>query len=354
MRHILIVAGGKGTRLWPLSRLNTPKQLLSFIGKRTLIQQTYDRAIRLVPAEQVWVVTTKSWQDIIAEQLPEIPVKNILTEPVGKNTAPAICYGTLKIIAEDPKAVIASLPADQHIGKEDKFSKVLESALQAVERLPTYIATIGLKPTEPDTGLGYIKQAELLAKFNRNSAHKIAKFVEKPDMARAKRYVSSGQFLWNGGFFIFQAKTMLDHFRKLEPKTLAGIEKFVTDDDDQYYERLESKPIDTAIMEKITERAVIPADIDWSDVGSWSTLHKVLTGQSKNLSGLLNLRGNHHDVNSRNSLIIAHKRLIATVGIDNLVIVDTEDAVLICNKDKVQEIKTLVDDLKKQGREDLL
>jgi len=354
MRHILIVAGGSGTRLWPLSRHHAPKQVQTFFGQESLLQQTYQRAVRLVPPERIWVITADKWQKVIAQQLPDLPEENILGEPVGKNTAPAIAFGTWRIREIDDKAVIASLPADQYIGLPEIFHQALERAFLTSEKYPDFVVTIGLKPTKPDTGLGYIKLGQELDTINDQIVWRIAKFVEKPDLSKAKRYLASGQYLWNGGFFIFQAQTMLKHFADLEPKMLKELKAYVKKPDKKIYHKLESKAIDTAIMEKIRHRAVVPAQMEWSDVGSWETLHQVFSSHSDTGSGVLTFRGEHHDLGSKDCLVIGQERLIATVGLENLVIVDTDDAILICNKNKTQEVKTLVEQLEEQGRGDLL
>jgi len=354
MRHVLIVAGGSGTRLWPISRSHAPKQVQAFFGQESLLQQTYQRAVRLVPPERIWVITSKKLEDIIAQQLPDLPRQNILGEPSAKNTAPAIAYGTWQIASRDRNAIIASLPADQHIGLPDVFHQTLEIAFATAEKFPQYIVTIGLTPTKPDTGLGYIKKGKKLDTINSQDVYRIAKFVEKPDLAQAKKYLSSGQYLWNAGFFIFLAQTMLDHFDKLEPKILHLVKEYVNKLNEQTYDRLESKPIDTAIMEKINQRVVLPAEMEWSDVGNWATLYQVLEKRFGTAQKIMSLKGEHQDVGSKECLVIGQKRLVATVGLENIVIVDTDDVILVCNKNKVQDIKTLVDKLKEQGREDLL
>ncbi len=353
MKHAVIVAGGVGTRLWPLSRKNAPKQFQKFIGNRTLIQQTFDRIVKNVPAENIWVMTGAQYVGLVTEQLPEINIKHIVTEPVGRNTAAATGLALLHVLREDPDALVFGLlPADHFVGKEEVFNLAVESVFKFLETNKNYVVTIGINPTEPNTGLGYIKMGELIESIDNQKIFKVDSFHEKPDLETAEKFLEQSEYLWNGGCYLFSAAQMLEHYRHLAPEITEKLEKFIDNPDDTaLYESIPSEPIDKAISEKLETLAVLPVDMDWSDIGSWSALHDILSDQTKKKQVVV---GDHLTIDTTNSLIFGHKKLIATVGLDNVIVVDTEDAILIAQRDAVQDVKKIVEQLQEQKRTEFL
>jgi mannose-1-phosphate guanylyltransferase len=343
------MAGGVGTRLWPLSRKNSPKQFQKFIGDRTLIQQTYDRIKRNVKTENIWVVTGQDYVELVKEQLPEINASNIITEPMGRNTAPATALAMLHIKEADPQAIaFGLLPADHFIGKEDVFNKSVEAIFEFIEKQPDYAVTIGINPTEPNTGLGYIKMGEQLAKVGEHRVFKVESFHEKPDYETAQKFVEQWEYLWNGGYYLFSVPHMLDHYRKLAPEILEKMERYLADPSAELYEAIPSEPIDKAIAEKLDTLAVVPADMEWSDIGNWATLHEIL-GSNGELKEVV--KGDHIGVNSARPFVFGHRKLIATVGLDDVIVVETEDAILVAHRNAVQDVKKIVEKLQEQKKE---
>ncbi len=355
--YIVIMAGGSGTRLWPVSRANLPKQFHKFSdNEKSLIQETYDRVKDLVPRENIYVSLVSNIFKTTREQLPDIPEHNFIIEPEGKNTAPAIGLIASLIEHENPEAIVATVASDHTVEDVEQFQKVLKQAFKFVKDRPGYLVTVGIKPTEPNTGYGYIK---LGRKFPNEEVHEVEKFVEKPNLATAKQYVDSGEYLWNASYFIWKASQMIANFVKHAPHIhshLSSIYKAVNTKNyqetlEKEYAKFLKEPIDTAIIEKLTKVAVIPADLGWSDVGTWSSLYELL---SKNTGETNVTRGHHIGVDDKNCLIYAQDKLLATVGLENIIIVDTPDVTLVCDKSKTQEIKALMEKLKEQGQEKYL
>lgn len=279
MRHAVILAGGVGSRLWPISRSTAPKQFQKFTSDATLIQETYARIIKNVDEKNIWVVTTADYRDITKAQLPKVTDDHIIIEPSARNTAAAVGYATLKVLEADPEAIISCSPADHYVGKPDVFDKVFAKAYEFIEANPEFLAGIGINPTDPNTGYGYIQIGEQLTKDKELPIFKIAKFVEKPDLKTAQEYFESWDYLWNGGYFFFAGKDLIENYQQLSPTILDGLKKYVEDNDPETYKNIPSQPIDTAIAEKIEQFAVIPADLDWSDLGNWSTLYEIIKGK---------------------------------------------------------------------------
>ncbi|QQG50047.1 MAG: mannose-1-phosphate guanylyltransferase [Candidatus Berkelbacteria bacterium] len=351
--HAVIMAGGTGTRLWPLSRKDSPKQFQKFIGDKTLIQQTYDRIIQCIPAENIWVMTGEQYVDLVKAQLPEVDVSRIITEPVGRNTAPATGLAMLRIAEIDPQAIVFGLlPADHYVGKIEVFTAAVKSILSFLENHREFVVTIGINPTEPNTGLGYIEMGEQLEKIGDNKIFKVESFQEKPDLETAQKYVEQWEYLWNGGYYLFSVREMIEHYRRLAPEILEKLEKFVENPSDtELYKTIPAEPIDKAIAEKLDSLAVVPVDMDWSDIGNWATLQEILGGNGALKQVIL---GHHIGINTDRSFVFGNKKLIATVGLEDIVVIETEDAILVAHRDAVQDVKKVVEQLQEQEKHEYL
>jgi mannose-1-phosphate guanylyltransferase/mannose-6-phosphate isomerase len=348
----LILSGGSGTRLWPVSRRNLPKQFLNLNGQGTLFQQTLERVGQLPQIGAPIVVASEDHRFLAAEQLLESGVEGatIVLEPVARNTAPAIALGAMQAIARDPQAVLLVLPADHLIGDTDRFVEAVQSALPLAEA--GWLVTFGIRPDRAETGFGYIRRAEGL------DAHgfRVGQFVEKPNLATAEAYLTDGGYDWNSGMFLFQAARYLEELELHAPAMLTAVREahasaqqdldFVRIDKEAF-SRVPDDSIDYAVMERTQRAAVVPVSCAWSDIGSWSALW--LAGD-KDANG--NLReGDTLSVNTRNSLVRSHDRhLVATVGVDDLIVVTTADATLVAHRDAAQDVKKIVDELKASGR----
>lgn len=351
MKHALIMAGGSGTRLWPVSRQTSPKQFQRFAGERTLIQQTFDRIKSVIPAEQVWVVTTKDQAGLVAEQLPEIKPEHIISEPVGRNTAPAIGLGTMRILAEDPEAIVAVLPSDHYVGKPTAFADVASTVLDYISNNQTFIGTIGIKPTDANTGYGYIKLGDELERVGEWPIFQVESFIEKPDAKTAQTFFESWEYLWNGGYFFFAAAQLMTYFEQFIPETKKQLETYLgAPDQTELYQAIASEPIDKAIAERLTNLAVVPADLEWSDLGNWAALHEILLTDESRQTNQMVSQGQHIDFDSNNCLVVTKDKLVATIGLKDVVVVDTGDAILVCHRDEVHNVKNVVEQLKNTGQ----
>lgn len=345
------MAGGAGTRLWPMSRTAAPKQFQKLLGDRTLIQQTFDRITKTVPAEQIWVVTSDQHVKVVKEQLPKVLPKHIIAEPTARNTAPATLLALMAVLDEDPEAVLFGLlPADHYIGKERVFTAVTESAFQYIEKNPEAVVTIGIRPNEPNTGLGYIKVGERLARERGREVLSVEAFTEKPDLETTQAFVESGEYLWNGGYYLFNGAAMLKHFENLAPKIFVAVKSYFAKNANAY-SKAPAISLDVAIAEKLKSLAVVPAEMEWSDIGNWATLHEILASQGKNSEVVT---GDHIGEHPENSLVLGGNKLIATVGVKDIVVIDTDDVILICHKESVQDVKKIVEQLQKQNRSEFL
>ncbi len=363
--YAIIMAGGSGTRFWPLSREKMPKQLLKIGGEDTLIRQTVSRISPLVRFEDIFIVTNQSLADTISQQLTSKFDRtwdgNFILEPEAKNTAPALGLAALHLERLDPESVMVVLSADHFIRKADEFLSLLQNANEAARY--DYLVTFGIKPDRPETGYGYIKAGEKIATAESRGQsvgdiHKVESFVEKPDFETAKEYLKSGRYFWNSGIFVWKTKTLLGEIEKHQPALYNGLQKIrnvigTSQEADvirEVFKGLKSISIDYAVMEKTDRAAVITADIGWSDVGSWTALDDVTDHDA---SGNI-IAGNVIDIGSRDSIIYAEKRLVATIGLKDAVVVDTPDATLVCSKNKAQDVKKIVDELKKRKAEEHL
>ncbi len=350
----LILAGGSGTRFWPLSRKRRPKQLLALEGGRSLLQTTVDRLAPLVEPTAVWVCTTRLLADAVREQLPEIPAGQILVEPVGRNTAPAIGWSLRSMPNEVRGGVVAVLPADHRFADATAFRTTLGRAAEAVERTDL-VMTLGVTPRWPETGYGYLELGESLDDPDApepTGVRAVARFVEKPAADTAERYVAGRNHLWNAGIFVFRGSTLLQHLARFEPGIGRGLEAIVAAPERtaEIYPTLRSISIDYAVMERLESIATLPLDCGWSDLGSWEALAEVLpAGAHGNRS-----RGDVLAIDAGENLLYADHGTVAVVGVQDLVVVRTEDCVLVLPRERSQEVRRLVDLLQEQGRTDMI
>jgi mannose-1-phosphate guanylyltransferase len=351
----LILAGGSGTRFWPLSRKARPKQLLALEGERTLLRDTLERLAPGIGPESVWVCTTEALAEEIRRDLPEVPPGQILSEPQGRNTAPAIAWAVRSMPEEARRGVVAVLPADHRMGDPAAFRDALERAARVVER-EDRVMTLGVVPRWAETGYGYLElEPELEPGAGRNDdsgVRRVRRFVEKPSAENAERFLASGNYLWNAGIFLFRGSTLLDIVARLQPDLARGLEEIAAAPDRlrELYGRLPADSIDYAIMEKLDGIATIPLDCGWSDLGSWEALDELLPRDAQGNAG----RGDTLAVEARSNLLFADQGTIAVLGVEDLVVVRTGDAVLVMPKSRSQEVRKLISELAARGRKDLL
>ena len=357
MIYAVIMAGGSGTRFWPLSKSKTPKQLLNLTGDRTLIQKTIHRIKPIIKLKNIFIVTANSQVKKIKEQLAEIHPQNIIDEPFGKNTAPCIGLAAIHIKKRDPKGVMVVMPADHLIKNEEKFREIISLGARIASEKDCLI-TIGIKPSYPETGYGYIHAGEEFVKNGKAKIFRVNRFVEKPDIRRARRFVNSGDYFWNGGIFIWKVEAILEMIKRFLPDLyggLAEIEKVLGTDREKkviknVYSRVESISIDYGIMERAKNTAVIPCDIEWNDVGTWMALYDILEKDKFNNAVV----GKHVGIDTDGCVIHSPKKIVATIGIKDIVIVATRNAVLVCPKGKAQDVKKIVELLKSKGLKEYL
>ncbi|HSF68240.1 MAG TPA: mannose-1-phosphate guanylyltransferase/mannose-6-phosphate isomerase [Nitrospiraceae bacterium] len=351
----VIMAGGSGTRFWPLSRQLFPKQLLRIMGDETLIQQTLRRVICGSPPDRVMISTNPAQAESIRVQLSdwkEALANNFVLEPEGRNTAPAIALVALELVRRDPDAIMLVVPADHLVKGQRAFDSAVALAAMLAEQ--DYLVTFGIKPIRPETGYGYIRpnRKVTLKKQGTLKGHPVSRFVEKPNAAKAAQYLKAGGYYWNSGMFIWRAATILEEIRRHQPVLFRGIEEIGRLKQtgasgqaiDDVYRTLPSVSIDTGVMERSKRAAIVPVSFLWSDVGSWGSLDEVTP---KDKSGNV-VVGRVVDVDSRRSIIYGDRRLVATIGLTDMVVVDTPDATLVCPKSRAQDVKQLVDILKRQ------
>ena len=351
----VIMAGGKGERFWPKSRIKMPKQFLKLYGDKTMIQQTVDRLKRLMPIENIFVVTNIDYAGLISDQIPELPTENILIEPMGKNTAACIGLAALHTERLDRDSIMVVVPSDHVIKDEETYLGVLKTAIEKAKS-GNNLVTIGIKPQHPETGYGYINFKKITNEIiNNNPVHKVERFVEKPDYDTAVKYVESGDYLWNSGMFIWKTSTILNAIKEYMPQLYSALnvikENFDSDEIEKIlyeeYSKLESISIDYGIMEKAKNVYVVPGDFGWDDVGSWTSIERLY---EKDENGNV-IKGNVVSVDTKKCIITGSDKLIATLGIEDVIIVDTEDALLICSKDKAQNVKEILKELKEKNSE---
>lgn len=351
----LIMAGGRGERFWPKSRQNMPKQFLSLTDDgKTMIQLTVERIMPLVDVEDIYISTNQDYKKLVMEQLPQIPEENILCEPVGRNTAPCIGLGAVHMAKKYGDAVMLVLPSDHLIKYNAIFLSTLEDACQTAEQ-GANLVTIGITPDVPETGYGYIKflPDQLLGR-----AYRVDRFVEKPDLDTAKEYVATEQYLWNSGMFIWKVSTILENLKEHLPQVYDGLlkiqEAIGAESEqqvlEQVFQKFPSESIDYGVMEKAKHIYILSGAFGWDDVGSWLAVGRL---KKSNEFGNV-ISGNAVTIDTKNSIIQGGKKLIATVGLQDVIIVDTEDALLVCDKDSAGDIKKVLENLKICNRTEYL
>jgi len=345
----LILAGGSGTRFWPVSRRSKPKQLLTFGGEESLLQSTVRRLQPLVEADSVWVCTTSDQAVEVRNQLPEISPTQILEEPMGKNTALAIGWSVRSLPRAARDDVIVVLPADHHIGEVEGFQDSLRTAAAAAFE-KGIIVTLGVLPTRAETGYGYLEIGEYLDEGK--TIRRVVRFTEKPDLEDAKRFVRGGNYLWNAGIFVFRGEVLLERLQEHQPVLASGLEKIAASPEDlgEVYSSLPAISIDHGLMEKLDDLGTVPIDCGWTDLGSWEALWEHLGGDANgNVAS-----GDVLSVDTKDCLVMSTDGLVAAIGVENLVIVRTQDAVLVVPKERSQEVRRIVQRLAASGRSEQL
>lgn len=345
--YAVIMAGGSGTRLWPLSRKDLPKQMQKFISDKSLINETVDRLLTFINIENLYISTTANLADRIKSLLPMIPKEQIVVEPVSRGTTAGLALVTSVIHKRDPEALLFYVASDHAITEMDKFKKTFLDTFEYVKANPQDIALVGIKPTRPDTGLGYIKLKKEIQK-SPAVVYTVDKFVEKPSFKVAKRYVESGMYLWNAAYYCFKAATLLEAYEDADPEITINVNRYLESNNIDDFIKVPIKAQEIEVIDANKYRlVVVPADFKWSDIGNWQALHELLAGIEG--TDLVTHGGEHIDINSSNCLIYTTKnKLVATVGLDNIVIVDTPDILLVMNKNQPQEIKKLLESLKEK------
>ena len=347
--YALIMAGGGGTRLWPMSRQDTPKQLLPLVEEASMFTASVERLAPLFAPEQIYVVTGRKYLNALRAHAPQIPPKNFIIEPYGKESGPAAALGVTVIQKRDPQATIAILTADHHITKKNKFRDVLKTAYELAQK--GYIATLGISPSYPATGFGYIRQGELISNIDGFDCFAVLGFTEKPNAVTAASFLASGEYTWNSGMFIWKAEQAMNEFKRQQPKMY---EQFMllapTIDTHEYdhkleeiWENIEKISLDYAVMEGAQMMAVIPADFGWNDVGSWASMYDVLK-LDKAGNGVKGNQAERVLLDTKNTLVYSDK-LVVTIGVEDIIVIETPDSLLICHKDRTQDVKEVVNHL---------
>ncbi len=351
--HVIIMAGGIGSRLWPISRRNRPKQFQPLLSDRSLLADTYERVLPLTSPDRVLVVTGEQFVELAREQLPDVPPQNIVGEPAGRSSGPAVALAAARIARRDPQALVLATPSDSYIGDQVAYRDYVAIAAEAATQ--GFIVTLGVIPSHPDTGYGYIRRGHRLATIG--GAYRVERFTEKPDAETAQRYLAHGGYYWNMGQFIFGAGNFMERCAVHLPdvasamRELAALDELTHDVLAPVYEALPNISFDHGIAEREEDMAVVPTALEWSDIGNWRAIKEIAARH-----GALDLRPeNHVGVDTRNCFVLASSgRLVVTVGVEGYVIVDTGDVLLIVHEDKAQEVRQALDEIERKGKGEYL
>jgi mannose-1-phosphate guanylyltransferase len=351
MYYAVIIAGGSGTRLWPLSRRSRSKQSLNLIGDRSMFQHAVDRLAPIFQIGQIFVVTREDQSALLSSQVPDLPLSNFINEPIGRGTAPAIGLAAIHLKQKDPEAIMAVLTADHFIENTEKFRLSLEAASVAAK--DGHLVTLGIRPTTASTGYGYIMQGESLGTIGSFPVFRVERFAEKPGPDKARQMVVSGDYAWNSGMFVWRVIRILEEFQIQMPELFAQlmeVETSINKPDyrstlEKVWSQVKEQTIDYGVMEQARDVVVLPVDIGWMDVGSWASLAELLPADK---DGNIFV-GPHEEIDTHNTMVFGGKRLVATIGVQDLVIVDSDDAVLVCAKQREQEVREIVERLKQNG-----
>jgi len=356
--YAVVMAGGRGTRFWPLSRAHRPKQLLSLLGPNTLLRETVDRILPVFGTENTIVVTVASHEKAVRAELPFLSSKNFLSEPFGNNTAPAIGLAALEIERRQSGSVMAVLPADHWIATPASFRRMLKHACRLATRSPEFLVTMGVTPRYPETGFGYILRGPALPAKTGPTAYRVKRFKEKPNSSSARRIINAGG-LWNSGIFVWRSATVLERLKESSPgiaeplfaiaqegrgRSLTSRGKNTRSSLERHYRQMPNMSIDHAVLEPASSKGqvvTIPADFSWNDVGSWEALHQLLAHDSKGHTG----HSRSISVDSRNCLLVGKERLLVLLGVEGLAVIDTPDALLVANLARSQDLRKVVDAL---------
>jgi mannose-1-phosphate guanylyltransferase len=353
MLHAVIMAGGSGTRFWPKSRRNRPKQLLRLYGDATMLQQTVARIAPLVPPERVLVITGADQAEAVRAQLADVPAHNVVAEPCPRDTAPCVGLAATIVAQTDPDATMIVMPADHVIEPAETFRRTVRAAVAIIDEDPSAFVTFGIKPTRPETGYGYIERGEPLGKPDGIALHRVKQFREKPDRATAERFLAEGRFAWNSGIFLWRSQAILDALAQFKPEIASRLKRIRGSlgrpEEPEVLARefplMERIPIDKAVMEKAENVRVLEVVYDWNDVGDWRSLAALAprddNGNTK--------QGRVLALETQNCIVVSDEGLIATLGVDNLVIIQSAGATLVARKDQLDKLKGLVEGLEKAG-----
>lgn len=354
MLHAVIMAGGSGTRFWPRSTQEHPKQFLNLFGDRTMLQNTVDRISGMIPEERILVITNSRYVDLVQKQIPRLPAENIIGEPVARNTAPCVAYAAALLHSRDPDASMIVLPADHLVADEKRFRSIVKTA--AAKARQDCLVTIGITPDRPETGYGYIQfEPDSGETLEDNEVRRVRTFTEKPDRETAETFIEEGTFLWNSGMFVWHSSTITEQFAHHQPDIYKQMEQLsnATNPHSQesvgeFYEACPSISIDYGIMEHADTVFVVPGEFGWNDVGSWKAVYDL---REKDEEGNVVQTRHLQAENAANNLVQSDSgKVIALVGVENLAVVETDDAILVCNLDEAQGVKQIVESLEKRDK----
>ena len=352
MNHVVIMCGGSGSRFWPKSRKMYPKQFLKTVGEKTMIQLTVDRISGFIPIENIYMVTSVGYVTTIKEQVPQILEENLIIEPMAKETAACIGYSAVKLLKKDPEAVMIVLPADHYIQDEARFIGTLRQGLELADS-DNCLVTMGIRPTRPETAYGYIETGKRIDRLLEIPTYKIKRFTEKPNREKAQEFIDKGTYLWNSGMFIWKASVLLKQYKKFLPEMYQSLKRmsdYIGDPEEarvvlEEYNKIDGISIDYGILEKTWDVYVMESSFSWDDIGNWTALERYMDKDENGNS----VKGDYKVLDSHNCIFYGNKRLIAALGIEDLIIVETDDVVLVCKKDRDQDIKLLIKELQKDN-----